>query len=206
MQLIDRGEARLLGLLRYFTGKPCVRGHVAERIVSTRACLGCVKQRSLDRRAADPEGERTKERARCRRRDPEHERKKRKRYYTTDKSRQAKAKSAGYAPPPLEKDCPPRPKDSKCQCCGKERCLVLDHDHHTGEFRGWICNPCNTALGAFGDSMAGVRRVVQYMAKFYLTGRSGNARYAALDNDAKAVLKARDHDRYVKRMAESPCS
>ena len=36
--------------------------------------------------------------------------------------------------------------------------------------------------------------------------RRGNARYAALDNDAKAVLKARDHDRYVKRMAESPCS
>ena len=32
----------------------------------------------------------------------------------------------------------------------------------------------------------------------------GNARYAALDNDAKAVLKAKDHDRYVKRMAESP--
>ena len=58
---------------------------------------------------------------------------------------------------------------------------------------------------AFGDSMAGVRRVVQYMAKFYLTGRSGNARYAALDNDAKAVIEARDH-RYVKRMAESPCS
>lgn len=27
----------------------------------------------------------------------------------------------------------------------------------------------------------------------------GNARYAALDTDAKAVVKARDHDRWVKR-------
>lgn len=32
----------------------------------------------------------------------------------------------------------------------------------------------------------------------------GNARYAALDEDAKAALKAADHDRYIKRMAESP--
>jgi hypothetical protein len=32
----------------------------------------------------------------------------------------------------------------------------------------------------------------------------GNARYAALDTEAKAVLKARDHARYMKRMAESP--
>ena len=32
----------------------------------------------------------------------------------------------------------------------------------------------------------------------------GNARYAALDEEAKAIVKQRDHDRYVKRMAESP--
>lgn len=31
----------------------------------------------------------------------------------------------------------------------------------------------------------------------------GNTRYAGLDEAAKAVLKAKDHDRYVKRMAES---
>jgi hypothetical protein len=32
----------------------------------------------------------------------------------------------------------------------------------------------------------------------------GNARYAALDETAKAVVKARDHERYVNRMAETP--
>ena len=31
----------------------------------------------------------------------------------------------------------------------------------------------------------------------------GNARYAALDEAGKAVIKARDHDRYVKRMADA---
>jgi hypothetical protein len=30
----------------------------------------------------------------------------------------------------------------------------------------------------------------------------GNARYAALDEAAKAVLKVADHDRYLKRMAD----
>jgi hypothetical protein len=30
----------------------------------------------------------------------------------------------------------------------------------------------------------------------------GNARYAALDEAARAVLKAKDHERYVERMAD----
>jgi hypothetical protein len=32
----------------------------------------------------------------------------------------------------------------------------------------------------------------------------GNSRYAALDDEAKAALKVKDHDRYLKRIAESP--
>lgn len=32
----------------------------------------------------------------------------------------------------------------------------------------------------------------------------GNNRYAALDDDAKLAVKARDHERYLKRIAESP--
>jgi len=41
MELISRKEARALGLTRYFTGKPCSRGHVEERFVSSRLCLKC---------------------------------------------------------------------------------------------------------------------------------------------------------------------
>lgn len=36
-----RSEARKAGLKRYFTGNPCPRGHVSERLVSTKACVAC---------------------------------------------------------------------------------------------------------------------------------------------------------------------
>lgn len=36
-----RDEARANGLRRYFTGRPCIHGHVAERLVSNKACVEC---------------------------------------------------------------------------------------------------------------------------------------------------------------------
>jgi hypothetical protein len=59
--IIGRAQAKALGLKRYFTGKPCKRGHVAERFVSG-PCLECSREwRALNReyfrkrRAANPE-------------------------------------------------------------------------------------------------------------------------------------------------------
>ena len=37
---------------------------------------------------------------------------------------------------------------------------VIDHDHDTGEFRGWLCNNCNTGLGAMGDTIEGLERAI----------------------------------------------
>jgi hypothetical protein len=42
LNLLSKTDAREQGLTRYFTGQPCKRGHVAERMVSTRACLHCL--------------------------------------------------------------------------------------------------------------------------------------------------------------------
>jgi hypothetical protein len=39
--IISRDEARALGLKRFFTGKPCRRGHIAERSVSGGTCREC---------------------------------------------------------------------------------------------------------------------------------------------------------------------
>lgn len=41
MKVISRSEAKSLGLFRYFTGEPCLRGHVSERRVTTGMCCTC---------------------------------------------------------------------------------------------------------------------------------------------------------------------
>lgn len=48
METISRPEARAKGLRRYFNGKPCKRGHVAERDTLKKCCVEC---RPLDYRA-----------------------------------------------------------------------------------------------------------------------------------------------------------
>lgn len=47
---MTRSEAKAQGLKRYFTGKPCKRGHVSERRVSTGICLHCSGEFNAGRR------------------------------------------------------------------------------------------------------------------------------------------------------------
>lgn len=42
LSLMPRGSAKHNHLGRYFTGDPCVRGHIAERRTSDGACVACV--------------------------------------------------------------------------------------------------------------------------------------------------------------------
>lgn len=44
-----------MGLKRYFTGKACPNGHVAERIVSTRACSACSYERAREWKERNPD-------------------------------------------------------------------------------------------------------------------------------------------------------
>jgi len=46
MNSISRNEAKLQGLFRYYTGKPCKHGHDAQRFVSSRGCVVCVMARA----------------------------------------------------------------------------------------------------------------------------------------------------------------
>lgn len=39
----------------------------------------------------------------------------------------------------------------------------LDHDHETLEFRGWLCNTCNSAMGWFRDDLDILKRAVKYL-------------------------------------------
>jgi len=141
--IISRDAARAAGLKRYFTGELCRRGHVAERYVNggtgSGACVECHITRQHGATKRPP-----------RLRDPEKRRER-----VRDHSRAKRARVEGHAPPPLERDCPSRPADGLCDCClrpPRKRGLVLDHDHVTGAFRGWICDGCNRGAGLADDA------------------------------------------------------
>lgn len=63
-------------------------------------------------------------------------------------------------------------QDSKCLVCQRsDRVLSIDHDHDCcpgrrscGEcIRGFICNPCNVALGMFTNSIDTLYRAIDYL-------------------------------------------
>lgn len=52
-----------------------------------------------------------------------------------------------------------------CETCGKPGRVVFDHCHVTGEFRGWLCNGCNTALGQAKDNPDTLRKLAAYLER-----------------------------------------
>lgn len=65
--IISRAEAKAAGLKRYFTGKPCPKGHVADRGVGDGACVICKAEDSRRRYEANPDAAREAARERARR-------------------------------------------------------------------------------------------------------------------------------------------
>lgn len=43
--------------------------------------------------------------------------------------------------------------------------LTLDHDHETGEFRGWLCGHCNALLGRAEDNLIILRAAIKYLKR-----------------------------------------
>jgi hypothetical protein len=61
-RIISRDEARARGLKRFFTGRPCKRGHIAERYVGSRGCVECDRAHALEWRVANVEKARERSR------------------------------------------------------------------------------------------------------------------------------------------------
>jgi hypothetical protein len=59
------------------------------------------------------------------------------------------------------------PPATACDICRSEGTTVLDHCHVTGKFRGWLCRDCNLGLGKLGDDIAGVRRAIAYLERWF---------------------------------------
>ncbi len=53
-----------------------------------------------------------------------------------------------------------------CDACNvpiARKTLLFDHNHRTGEFRGWLCSPCNTTLGRIESPR--FELVLKYLAR-----------------------------------------
>ena len=56
-------------------------------------------------------------------------------------------------------------QDGVCGICGKDKRLMVDHDHKTGKVRGLLCSSCNRGLGALGDEEIGLHRAIEYLQR-----------------------------------------
>ncbi|WGL97371.1 hypothetical protein QE177_09065 [Arsenophonus sp. aPb] len=50
MKIISRKEAVEFGQTRFYTGKPCKKGHIAERFTSNGVCVTCAAKHASDYR------------------------------------------------------------------------------------------------------------------------------------------------------------
>ena len=58
----------------------------------------------------------------------------------------------------------PPPPPGNCPACNRLTSRwVLDHCHHTDQFRGYICNSCNLGFGKFNDDPKLMRQALDYL-------------------------------------------
>ena len=56
-----------------------------------------------------------------------------------------------------------KPDDVVCEICGSDYVVSWDHCHDSGNFRGWLCMHCNTALGLVKDDPIILERMIAYL-------------------------------------------
>lgn len=118
-------------------------------------------------RACCPHGEKTK--ASCAACKTAYEAARAQRYRSDPVYREARRTSVRDSVRRRTLPAPSRPCPALCECCGGppngKKSMALDHDHLTGEFRGWLCATCNHAIGMLGDTVAAANRAVAYLER-----------------------------------------
>lgn len=191
-EIISRPAARRARLKYYYTGVPCANGHLALRLISNDKCIECRRElrSSPEYRARQRtcmlryiakhkyshmilQAEALLARVRGNIKKLNSISRKLKtikhqdgdwRMYVShgarDRIRNWRRNSI-----PL----PMRLEPTHCECCGAlpdKQHLCADHDHITGQFRGWLCHRCNRNIARLGDTMHGLRNAFNYLQRF----------------------------------------
>jgi len=165
VKLVTRSEALAQGLLRYFTGKPCGRGHVAERSTSNRGCLQCHADDMFIRQTNNPQHARALD-ARSRNRRPwdsqrhlkenhTEEEWRRQLDYMSAKNQERRDYSVGELSSGIRKELHDK-QNGLCNGCGCElKNPHLDHviplsrgGTNTDDNVQLLCAPCNLSKGS----------------------------------------------------------
>ena len=144
--IITRKKATLLKQASYFTGVPCIYGHIDQRTIRHGDCRRCkyLRKEKKKPRYSDEEIKLLLKQNRPKIYDVHH------------KGTPAFMKN---------KIMQEKPKLQICEICSSETKIVFDHCHKTGKFRGWICSSCNSALGFAYDNINILKAMITYLEK-----------------------------------------
>lgn len=73
-----------------------------------------------------------------------------------------KDKRRNYARVVRSYGAPPPPALTDCRIC-KRPAEVVDHDHKTSKFRGYLCHKCNRGIGFLNDDPLLVLKAADYL-------------------------------------------
>jgi 5-methylcytosine-specific restriction endonuclease McrA len=146
-KIAPRGKAaaKRLGVSRYSTGKPCQRGHSAERYAHNGGCVECAREYNARIMAGRPPKQ-------PRTHDPERAKLVNRAIRSARRARQ-KAADGRFTAADI-RALETRQK-GKCACCGKKRKLAVDHIVPLAKGgTNWpnnlqlLCTPCNASKSA----------------------------------------------------------
>lgn len=182
-EIISRSQAKDRGLVRYYTGVPCPKGHDSERRVAGSTCTECNRnyikakrktkegwQKHIARvrkyRSGTDKGRAQRRTFMAARRSTEHGKAVDKGYRSSEEARRRSAeRQAQKVSPGLEISMELfRTKTKNCQICGsEERQIVFDHCHSNHHFRGWLCHRCNLTIGLYSDNPVVFDKMAKYL-------------------------------------------
>lgn len=151
---MNHKEAKKAGAKRYFNGVPCVNGHLAERLVSTRSCIVCERARR------DKWAEKNKDRVR--------ETLKRWAKNNVEKRRaNSRKRRTGFSTELFNATL--KLQNNQCYICRKQFGKEFknrpnaDHCHNTKTPRGILCYKCNFLLGTLKDDVVFIQNMLSYL-------------------------------------------